>query len=76
MGIIILMIKNPSEYNAFENNFIVSQGVNISQNIRLANDMYNLAVDLGAFNSEFFNESTTLKIKIAKILNSVSDINK
>lgn len=70
------MIKNPSEYNDFENRFIASQDVNVSQNMKLADDMYNLAVDLGAFNSNLFNDSTNLKIKVAKILNSVSEINK
>lgn len=70
------MIKNPSEYNDFENRFIASQDVNVSQNMKLADDMYNLAVDLGVFNSNLFNDSTNLKIKVAKILNSVSEINK
>lgn len=70
------MIKNPSEYNAFENNFVASRAVNVSQNLKLVNDMYNLAVHLGAFNPASLNDGTNLKIKIARILNSVSGINK
>ena len=70
------MIKNPSEYNAFENNFVASRAVNLSQNLKLANDMYNLAVYLGAFNTAFLDDGINLKIKIARILNSVSRTNK
>lgn len=70
------MLKNSSKYNSFENNFIASSGLNVNQNLTLVNDMYNLAVGLGVFNTVSFDESTNLKIKIAKILNSVSRTNK
>ena len=70
------MIKNPSQYNDFENNFIASQPVNVSQNINLVNDVLNLALGLGVLNSTNLDESTKLKVKIGKILNSVSRTNK
>ncbi len=59
-------------FEEFEKSFIRKQKVNFKQNIRLFEEMYKHAVSLGAFHRKNLLEGIENKIKIAKVINSVS----
>jgi hypothetical protein len=66
------MIKNPEILRAFENQEIASRKADPIENIRIVGELYQFAMKLGVFASTDPLEGIERKIRLAKILNSVS----
>lgn len=65
------MIKNSKYLRKFEIEYIKKNKVNILQNFKLMDYMYNEAVELGVFPLENPLEGIEVDIKIAKVVNNV-----
>lgn len=66
------MIKDRSLWEKFENQLISKQKIKYLDGLKIFEDMYKFAVDLGVFPSENLLEGIEKDIEIAKILNSCS----
>ena len=66
------MIKNPDKFQKFENDLIRKEKVDIQRNFQIYEAMYKEAVALGALPLKDPLEGIETKIKIAKVINSVS----
>ena len=66
------MIKNPEKIRKFENDLIRNEKVDIQKNFQIFEAMYKEAVDLGALPLKNPLEGIEIKIKIARVINSVT----
>lgn len=69
------MIRNYKEYSEFEDELISKEKPDIAKNFLIVEEMYKEAVALGAFSNRDPLEGIDVKIRIAKILNSVPKTN-
>lgn len=69
------MIRNYKTYRKFEDELISKDKVDLAENFFIVEEMYKEAVELGAFPVKNPLEDIEDDIKLAKILNSVSEIN-
>lgn len=69
------VIKNYKTYRKFEDKLISKDKVDLRDNFFIVEEMYKEAVELGAFPVKNPLEDIEDDIKLAKILNSVSEIN-
>lgn len=67
------MIKDKKYLQEFEKEIIRSKKADISNNIRIVEALYKEAVSLGVFPLRDPLEGIEVKIKIAKVINSVSE---
>ena len=66
------MIKDKKYLQEFEKEIIRSRKADIANNIRIVEALYKEAVSLGVFPLKNPLEGIEVKIKIAKVINSVS----
>ena len=66
------MVKNPEKLQKFETELIRKQKVDITQNFRLLDSMYEEAVALGVLPLKDALDGLEVDIRIAKVVNSVS----
>lgn len=66
------MLINSPTYAQFEQDLIKSQPVNIEQNFRILDALYDEAVELGVFPRKDALEGLDTILTIAKVVNSVS----
>jgi hypothetical protein len=66
------MIKDKKYLQEFEKKIIRSKKADIANNIRIVEALYKEAVSLGVFPLKNPLEGIEVKIKIAKVINSVS----
>ncbi len=67
------MIKNREELQNLENELARKENVNVLRNFRLIDAMYKEAVVLNAFPMSDVLSGIEIDIKIAKVINSVSE---
>lgn len=67
------MIKDKKYLREFEKEIIRSRKADIANNIRIVEALYKEAVSLGVFPLKDPLEGIEVKIKIAKVINSVSE---
>jgi len=67
------MIKNQKELQKFENELTRKESVDVLRNFRLIDAMYKEAVFLNTFSMEDALSGIEIDIKIAKVINSVSE---
>jgi hypothetical protein len=67
-----LMIKNPAILEAFEQNEIASNKADPVENMRIFEELHRFALKMGKFSSPDPLEGIEIKIRLAKILRSVS----
>ena len=67
------MIKDKKYLQEFEKEIIRSKKADIANNIRIVEALYKEAVSLGVFPLKNPLEGIEVKIKIAKVINSVSE---
>ena len=67
------MIKRVHELEAFERELIAGERVDVERNFRLVEAMYDEAVALGAFPPKDPLEGIEVDIRVAKVVNAVSD---
>ncbi|MFH1941880.1 MAG: hypothetical protein ABIL68_07220 [bacterium] len=65
------MIRNPEKVRRFENELIKNQKADVEKNFKLAEAMYEEAVELGIFPLKDPLEGIEVDIRIAKVVNSV-----
>lgn len=65
------MIKNSEKLQKFEDELTRKEKVNIRQNFRLVEAMYEEAVSLGVFPLKDPLDGIEVDIKVAKVINSV-----
>jgi hypothetical protein len=66
-----MMIKNAKKLQAFEASRIMAEKVDVEQNLRILDALYEEAVMLGALPPKDPLEGIEVKIRIAKAVNSV-----
>ena len=66
------MIKNPFILEAFNQREIAAKKADPAENMRIFNELYQLAVKLGKFSASNPLEGIETKIRLARILRSVS----
>ena len=69
------MIKNYKKFKEFEDSFISKEKVDIKKNFLIVEEMYKEAVALNAFPVRDLLDDIEIDIKIAKVVNSVSNPN-
>jgi len=67
------MIKNPEKLRQFENEFMRKEKLDILKNFRLVDAMHREALALGVFPMKDVLSGIEVDIKIARVVNSVSD---
>lgn len=67
------MIKNPEKLRQFENELIRKEKLNVLKNFRIVDAMYKEALALGVFPMKDALSDIEVDIKIARVVNSVSD---
>ena len=67
------MVKNYQELQKFERDLIASEKADYRKNFRIMEEMYREALELGVFPLKNPLEGIEVKIKIAKVVNSVQD---
>jgi len=67
------MIKRVRELEAFERELIAGERVDVERNFRLVEAMYDEAVALGALPPKDPLEGIEVDIRVAKVVNAVSD---
>ena len=70
------MINNTQKLNEFENNYIKYKKNTIEENFRIANAMYDEAVELGIIPLSDPLDGIDIIIKIAKVINYVPNHSK
>jgi hypothetical protein len=66
------MIKNPAIVEAFQQREIAGKAADPVENMRIFNELYQLAIKLGKFSAADPLEGIETKIRLAKVLRSVS----
>ena len=66
------MIKNPEKLKNFEDELLKAEKVNIKRNLEIVEALYKEACELGIFPLKDPLLDLEIKIKIAKVINSVS----
>ncbi len=70
------MIKDYDSFKKFEDDLISKEKIDIEKNFVIVEEMYNEAVALGIFPLKDPLDDIDIDIKIAKVVNSVSKLNK